>query len=60
MWGVYDEEVRPWEGTMQALYSDQHRNLDGGYGLKYETAAGHPHLGGPVPAVARRPPASRS
>jgi len=44
VWGVYDEEVRPWEGTMQALYSDEHRNLDGGYGLKYETAAGHPHL----------------
>jgi choline dehydrogenase-like flavoprotein len=45
--GVYDEEVRPWEGTMQALYSDRHRNLDGGYGLKYETAAGHPHLAVP-------------
>jgi choline dehydrogenase-like flavoprotein len=44
VWGVYDEEVRPWEGTMQALYSDQHRDLDDGYGLKYETAAGHPHL----------------
>ena len=29
---------------MQALYSDQHRNLDDGYGVKYETAAGHPHL----------------
>ena len=37
--GVFDEEVRPWEGTMQALYSDQHRYLDGGYGVKYETAA---------------------
>lgn len=47
VWGVYDEEVRPWEGTMQALYSDQHRDLDGGYGLKYETAAGHPHLSVP-------------
>jgi len=44
VWGVYDEEVRPWEGVMQALYSDQHRNLDDGYGVKYETAAGHPHL----------------
>ena len=44
VWGIYDEEVRPWEGTMQALYSDQHRNLDGGYGVKYETAAGHPAL----------------
>jgi long-chain-alcohol oxidase len=40
--GIFDEEVRPWEGTMQAVYSDEHRNLDGGYGLKYETTAEHP------------------
>lgn len=44
VWGVYDEELRPWEGTMQALYSDQHRDLDSGYGVKYETAAALPHL----------------
>jgi choline dehydrogenase-like flavoprotein len=44
VFGVFDEELRPWEGVMQALYSDQHRDLDGGYGLKYETAANHPHL----------------
>lgn len=47
VWGLYDEELRPWEGTMQALYSDEHRNLDDGYGVKYETAAGHPHLAVP-------------
>jgi long-chain-alcohol oxidase len=47
VWGLYDEELRPWEGTMQALYSDQNRDLDGGYGVKYETAAGHPHLSVP-------------
>lgn len=29
---------------MQALYSDEHRNLHDGYGLKYETAATHPAL----------------
>jgi choline dehydrogenase-like flavoprotein len=29
---------------MQALYSDQHRELHDGYGVKYETAANHPHL----------------
>ena len=41
--GVFDEEIHPWAGTMQALYSDQHRDLDGrGYGLKYETAPIHP------------------
>jgi long-chain-alcohol oxidase len=44
VWGIYDEELKPWEGVMQALYSDQHRDLHDGYGLKYETAAGHPHL----------------
>ncbi len=44
IWGHFDEETKPWEGTMQALYSDQHRDLHEGYGLKYETAALHPHL----------------
>ena len=47
VWGVYDEELRPWEGTMQALYSDEHRDLDGGYGVKYETASALPHLAVP-------------
>ena len=42
--GVFDEELKPWEGVMQALYSDQHRDLGDGYGLKYETAPLHPHL----------------
>lgn len=40
--GVFDEEIRPWEGTLQALYSDEHANLADGYGLKYETAPVHP------------------
>ncbi len=44
VWGVFDEEVRPWEGTMQAIYSDEHRYMDDGYGVKYETAAIHPSL----------------
>jgi choline dehydrogenase-like flavoprotein len=42
--GLFDAEIRPWEGTMQAIYSDQHRDLDAGYGVKYETAAVHPSL----------------
>jgi long-chain-alcohol oxidase len=29
---------------MQALYSDQYRDLDNGYGVKYETASIQPHL----------------
>jgi len=44
MWGVLNEELRPWEGTLQAVYSDHYRDLDRGYGLKYETAPVHPHL----------------
>jgi long-chain-alcohol oxidase len=42
--GIFDEEVRPWEGTLQAIYSDQHRDLRGGYGVKYESAALHPSV----------------
>jgi long-chain-alcohol oxidase len=44
VFGVFDEELKPWEGVMQALYSDQFRDLHDGYGLKFETAALHPHL----------------
>ena len=40
--GIFDEEVCPWEGTMQAIYSDEHRRLTGNYGVKYETTALQP------------------
>jgi long-chain-alcohol oxidase len=40
--GVFDEEIRPWEGTMQAIYSDEHRNITGNFGVKYETTALQP------------------
>jgi choline dehydrogenase-like flavoprotein len=40
--GVFDEEIRPWEGTMQAIYSDEHRYLTGNYGVKYETTSLQP------------------
>jgi choline dehydrogenase-like flavoprotein len=36
--GVFDEEIRPWEGTLQAIYSDQVP------GVKLETTAMHPAL----------------
>jgi long-chain-alcohol oxidase len=39
---IFREEIRPWEGTMQAVYSDQFRFLSGDYGVKYETAALQP------------------
>lgn len=44
VFGRFDEEVRPWTGTLQALYSDQLAGLDGGYGAKLETAPVHPVL----------------
>jgi choline dehydrogenase-like flavoprotein len=40
--GVFDEEIRPWEGTMQAIYSDAHRSMTGNFGVKYETTAMQP------------------
>jgi choline dehydrogenase-like flavoprotein len=42
VWGYFDEEVRPWTGTLQALYSDELADLDAGYGVKFETAPLHP------------------
>ena len=44
VFGLFEEEVRPWEGTLQALYSDRYRHLDDGYGVKYETIPAHPAL----------------
>jgi len=40
--GIFDEEILPWQGTMQAIYSDQHRHLTGTYGVKYETTSLQP------------------
>ena len=42
--GLMDEEVKPWTGTLQAVYSDQFADLDRGYGFKFETAPLHPSL----------------
>jgi long-chain-alcohol oxidase len=42
--GRFDEEIRPWTGSLQALYSDQFARLDAGYGFRFETAPIHPAL----------------
>src|SRR4051794_7414550 len=43
VWGVLDQEVRPWEGTMQTIHVDQFTDLDGrGYGVRHQTAPIHP------------------
>ncbi len=44
MWGEFEEEVRPWTGTLQAIYSDQYAQQRQGYGVKFETAPVHPGL----------------
>src|SRR5437660_526319 len=41
----FDEPLRPWEGTMQAIYSDQFSDLDGShFGAKMESAPLHPAI----------------
>src|SRR5215467_469212 len=40
--GVFEEEIRPWEGTMQAIYSDELRRMTGNFGVKLETTALQP------------------
>jgi len=44
VWGHFpDQPIRPWTGTLQALYSTQFADLDGaGYGVRFETAPVHP------------------
>ncbi|MDQ3809275.1 MAG: GMC family oxidoreductase [Chloroflexota bacterium] len=42
VWGRFDDPVQPWTGTLQAVYSDQFADLDGGYGARFETAPVHP------------------
>ncbi|MFI5715675.1 GMC family oxidoreductase N-terminal domain-containing protein [Nocardia sp. NPDC051750] len=38
VFGVFDEEIRPWEGGLQTRICRQHADLDGnGYGVIYET-----------------------
>ncbi|WP_040788581.1 GMC family oxidoreductase N-terminal domain-containing protein [Nocardia paucivorans] len=45
VFGVFDEEIRPWEGGMQTRICRRHADLDGkGYGVIYETGPIHPGL----------------
>ena len=46
--GVFDEEIRPWEGTMQAIYSDEQVSMTGNYGVKYETTSLQPVIAAAV------------
>jgi choline dehydrogenase-like flavoprotein len=43
--GIFDESIRPWEGTLQVVYSDEYTDLDGEhFGPKIESAPLHPAL----------------
>ena len=42
VWGMFDEEVRPWTGTIQSRYSNELADLGDGYGVRFETAPVHP------------------
>ncbi|WP_349292440.1 GMC family oxidoreductase N-terminal domain-containing protein [Nocardia cyriacigeorgica] len=45
VYGVFDEEIRPWEGGLQARICRHDQNLDGrGYGVIYETGPVQPGL----------------
>ncbi|MEA2498038.1 MAG: hypothetical protein QOH26_443 [Actinomycetota bacterium] len=41
-WGLFEDDVRLWEGTLQARYSAELRDWDGGYGPIFETVPVHP------------------
>jgi long-chain-alcohol oxidase len=43
-WGMFDEEVKPWEGTLGATFSDEFLDMGEGYGIKYEHAATPPSI----------------
>ncbi|MEA2422992.1 MAG: hypothetical protein QOF55_2091 [Thermoleophilaceae bacterium] len=44
VWGHVDEELKPWEGMLAGLYSDEHADMDDGYGVKYEHVAIPPSI----------------
>ena len=44
-WGIFDDDVRIWEGTLQSRYSAEFRHWDGGYGPIFETVPVHPGTG---------------
>jgi choline dehydrogenase-like flavoprotein len=44
VWGLFDEAIRPWEGMLAGLYSDELADMDDGYGVKYEHVATPPSI----------------
>jgi choline dehydrogenase-like flavoprotein len=42
IWGLFEDEARPWEGVQMSRYSDEIRGWDDGYGPIYESVPIHP------------------
>jgi choline dehydrogenase-like flavoprotein len=42
VWGLFDDEARPWEGVQMSRYSDEFRSWDDGYGPILESVPIHP------------------
>lgn len=42
--GLFNDDVHMWEGTLQARYSNEFRHWDGGYGPIFETIPVHPGM----------------
>jgi long-chain-alcohol oxidase len=45
IFGLFDDDVRMWEGTLQARYSAELRSRDNGFGPIFETVPVHPGSG---------------
>lgn len=46
--GIFDDDVRIWEGTLQARYSKEFASWDDGYGPIFETVPVHPGAGSAI------------
>jgi long-chain-alcohol oxidase len=44
LWGIFEEEIRPFEGVLGSTFSDEHLDYGEGYGIKYEHAATPPSI----------------
>lgn len=48
MAAYYEEPVKPWQGSLQTVLSDQFKDMQRGYGLRFEVAPAHPGMLGMV------------
>ncbi len=42
MAGYYSDDILPWTGSLQTVYSPHFSDLDGGYGIRFEVMPAHP------------------